>query len=456
MNCLDFSSLTTSSTTKSKQLSSSSFVVSSKNLSNWEKFQLSIRQTELYRETSSYIEDLLKDMEKLAIIKVAQKDGGTQLKLVIDYENGGQALFKPMRFPRDRESDPNHFYFVDFERHNAEIAAFHLDRVLGFRRTPPVVGRILNITSEIYSLADDELLKTFFISPANNLCFHGKCGYYCDTAHAICGHPDSLEGSFAAFLPSKNLAPRKVWRHPYRRSYHKRKKAVWETDPAYCENVVKKSPPYDSGRRMLDLMDMAILDFLIGNMDRHHYETFKVFGNNTFPLHLDHGRGFGLPRHDELSILAPLQQCCLLRKVTLKKLLQFNSGTMKSMVSSITLGYHQDDHPFVSLSEAMRRSLSTDPVSPVLSEANLLALDRRVFLILSTLRECLSVKSPSQVFMSTDSDYNANRFSKSSHVHPHQAKPSSTSVKTNRNSNNNDDARDDVIVPGENDNDDNE
>ncbi|CAG2105918.1 unnamed protein product [Medioppia subpectinata] len=25
-----------------------------------------------------------------------QKDGGTQLKLVIDYENGGQALFKPM------------------------------------------------------------------------------------------------------------------------------------------------------------------------------------------------------------------------------------------------------------------------------------------------------------------------------------------------------------------------
>jgi hypothetical protein len=27
-----------------------------------------------------------------------QKDGGTQIKLVIDYKNGGQALFKPMRY----------------------------------------------------------------------------------------------------------------------------------------------------------------------------------------------------------------------------------------------------------------------------------------------------------------------------------------------------------------------
>lgn len=96
-----------------------------------------------------------------------------------------------------------------------------------------------------------------------------------------------------------------IWRHPYRRSYHKRKKATWETDPEYCEAIVKKTPPYGGDQfnipgsevngggseRLLYLMDMAILDFLIGNMDRHHYETFKVFGNDTFPLHLDHGRG---------------------------------------------------------------------------------------------------------------------------------------------------------------------
>lgn len=74
----------------------------------------------------------------------------------------------------------------------------------------PVTGRKLNITKEIYQVTDDNLLKTFFVSPSNNLCFHGKCSYYCDTSHAICGNPDTLEGSFAAFLPSFEQSQRKV------------------------------------------------------------------------------------------------------------------------------------------------------------------------------------------------------------------------------------------------------
>ena len=73
----------------------------------------------------------------------------------------------------------------------------------------------------------------------------------------------------------QNIAPRKTWRHPWRRSYHKRRKANWESDPEYCE-IVKETKPYEKGRRLLDLMDMAVFDFLMGNMDRHHYETLKV------------------------------------------------------------------------------------------------------------------------------------------------------------------------------------
>ena len=89
----------------------------------------------------------------------------------------------------------------------------------------------------------------------------------------------------------------------------------------------------------------------------------QIFGNNSYPLHLDHGRGFGRPNHDEVSILAPLYQCCMIRSSTLATLLRFHNGP-------------------VSLSEALRQSLNADQVRPVLAEAHYPAVDRRVGIIL--------------------------------------------------------------------------
>ena len=45
------------------------------------------------------------------------------------FESGKQALAKPMRKPREHQVHPDIYYFSEFERHNAEIAAFHLDKV---------------------------------------------------------------------------------------------------------------------------------------------------------------------------------------------------------------------------------------------------------------------------------------------------------------------------------------
>ncbi|XP_050548825.1 extracellular serine/threonine protein CG31145 [Daktulosphaira vitifoliae] len=332
-------------------------------------FHLRISTRYMYSENDSYVPMILKGMHKFPIQKVEQKEGGTQLKLIIEFSNGDKALMKPMRFPREQQTLPNHFYFTDYERHNAEIAAFHLDKVLGYRRAMPVSGRYMNITTDIMDkVIDDDLLKTFFISPAKNLCFHGHCSYYCDTSHAICGNPDMLEGSLAAYMPSQNLLERKTWRHPWRRSYHKRKKAKWETNANYCD-LIRQVEPYKKGSRLLDLMDMAVYDFLMGNMDRHHYETFTVFGNDSFPIHLDHGRAFGKPFYDEVSILAPVIQCCLIRKTTLETLLKF--------------------HNKKKLSKHMKESMKDDPLVPILWEPHFNAMDRRVGIILSVIRDCL-------------------------------------------------------------------
>ncbi|XP_036257024.1 extracellular serine/threonine protein kinase FAM20C-like [Molothrus ater] len=337
----------------------------------WLKFHIGINRYELYPRRDPLLPTLLRDLATQRIVSSVQKSGGTQLKLIMTFPNYGQALFKPMKQTRDQETPIDFFYFSDFERHNAEIAAFHLDRILDFRRIPPVSGRLVNITKEIRDITTDKkLAKTFFISPAGNICFYGECSYYCSTEHALCGKPDQLEGSMAALLPDKTLAKRRSWRSPWRRSYHKSKKAEWELNPNYCAQV-RETPPYDRGHRLLDLIDMAILDFLMGNMDRHHYETFEKFGNDTFLLHLDNGRGFGTHSRDEPSILAPLQQCCSIKKSTYLRLQLLATQPYR-------------------LSDVLREALAADPLAPVLAEPHLQALDRRLGKVLLAVGHCLA------------------------------------------------------------------
>lgn len=38
---------------------------------------------------------------------------------------------------------------------------------------------------------------------------------------------------------------------------------------------VKSQAPFSDGRLLLDLIDMAIMDFLMGNMDRRNYSLFE-------------------------------------------------------------------------------------------------------------------------------------------------------------------------------------
>ncbi|XP_039216523.1 extracellular serine/threonine protein kinase FAM20C [Crotalus tigris] len=350
---------------------------------NWLKFHIGINRYELYSRHNPAIGILLHDLAAQKITSVAMKSGGTQLKLIMTFQNYGQALFKPMKQTREQETPPDFFYFSDYERHNAEIAAFHLDRILDFRRVPPVAGRLVNMTREIRDVTrDKKLWRTFFISPANNICFYGECSYYCSTEHALCGKPDQIEGSMAAFLPDLSLAKRKTWRNPWRRSYHKRKKAEWEVDPDYCEEV-KQTPPYDRGTRILDIMDMTIFDFLMGNMDRHHYETFEKFGNNTFIIHLDNGRGFGKYSHDELSILVPLNQCCRIRKSTYLRLQLLAKEEYK-------------------LSQLMEESLLEDKIAPILYKLHLEAMDRRLRIVLQAVRDCIEKEGYNKV---VDNDF---------------------------------------------------
>uniref|UniRef100_T1IAW7 Uncharacterized protein n=1 Tax=Rhodnius prolixus TaxID=13249 RepID=T1IAW7_RHOPR len=67
-----------------------------KNLTLLERFHLGISKHELYKENDPLVPAILQEMATAKIVHVCQKEGGTQIKLVIDYANKDQALFKPM------------------------------------------------------------------------------------------------------------------------------------------------------------------------------------------------------------------------------------------------------------------------------------------------------------------------------------------------------------------------
>lgn len=354
---------------------------------SWVKFHLGINRYALYSRDDPSVQQLLTDMKSMKVINAdytqdekalkgacdctqVVKPSGHHLKLALKMSNFAKVMFKPMRQQRHEETPEDFFYFVDFQRHNAEIAAFHLDRILDFRRVPPVVGRLVNVTGEILQVTqNDDLRAVFFTSPANNTCFFAKCLYVCKTEYAVCGGPDLLEGSLSAYLPGLSIAPRLSVPNPWIRSYTFTGRQEWEENPFYCDSV-KQTYPYNTGNRLLNIVDMAIFDFLIGNMDRHHYEIFTKFGDEGFLLHLDNARGFGKPSHDEMSILAPLTQCCLIKRSTLVRL---------QLLS----------RPSFRLSDVMRESLDWDALPPVLTEPHLLALDRRLQKVLRAVQRCV-------------------------------------------------------------------
>lgn len=61
------------------------------------------------------------------------------------------------------------------------------------------------------------------------------------------------------------------------------------------------------------------------------------------------------------------------------------------------LNFHNRRYENRRLSDLMRSSLNRDPLAPILTEKHLLALDRRISIVLDTIRECAQERNPNKV-----------------------------------------------------------
>lgn len=329
-----------------------------------------VSDREVHPENTPEMGCVLHSLKTSKILSADVGYKGTQLKISLELEGGQKVAFKPKMFERDYIQNSIQ---SGWDRHNGEIAAFHLGRVLEFRRTPLAVGRRINLQLEIIPVASEKLLKTFYTKDGSQ-CFYGEC-YYCkDKTSGVCADGDILEGAVILWLPDKYPLVQHV--NPWIRSYKPGKRKRWEYDRNYCRDVLQIQQ-YKEGPRLMDLIDSTVLDYLIGNGDRHHYETLGNTDTSMILL-LDNGKSFGNPDEDELTILAPLYQCCKIRESTWQTLLILQNGL---------------------LSKIMWTLLSQDSISPVLYDKYYPALDRRLQNILNEVKKCIATKSLQNVIV---------------------------------------------------------
>lgn len=103
----------------------------------------------------------------------------------------------------------------------------------------------------------------------------------------------------------------------------------------------------------------------------YRFLTHIRYGNNAHITWIFIHFRFGRSTHDEMSILTPVIQCCLIRLSTILKLISYYNGP-------------------VHLSDLMRTSLKKDSLPMLLNDAHLTALDRRVAIILREISHCLN------------------------------------------------------------------
>ncbi|KOX79951.1 Glycosaminoglycan xylosylkinase [Melipona quadrifasciata] len=313
---------------------------------------------------------ILDILRKSKVMRADNAPLGTQLKLMLTLEHGTKAMFKPQWYSRDAIIRGPVYHGKD--RHNAEVVAFHLSSLLALRRVPLTVIRKLDLRNEIRPRATPELYATMY-QDGNDTCLYGAC-HYCSPADPVCGVGDILEGALISWLPRYLRLVKH--RHPWQRTYKKNKLAMWETDDNYCEKV-KDTKAYSpqSSSRLLDLVDTAIFDFLMDNGDRHHYELAQNNFHNPAVLLIDNGKSLGNPDVDHFDILAPLYQCCMIHKTTWDRLKLFSGGSLS-----------------IALARLVAHESLMAGVQPLVTEAHLSAMDRRLLTIYAVVEYCLKNK----------------------------------------------------------------
>ncbi len=240
--------------------------------------------------------------------------GGVSVTIVLRFADGSKAMVKPAQK-------------LVGSNHRAEIAAYHLDRLLGLGRVAPVVGRTLSLAWLREQLAGDE--------------------------RAL--------GRLAEVTADGDRVPSALI------AWHDRAPVVASPPAAWLDGMTAaNTTPTES---QLAWSDMVLFDTLLDNTDRWSGGNVMTLGPGGPLIFLDNASALLTYRARQQAFLAqPLERLCVVRPSTLAALRAAASPP--------------------GLAARLSASLAHDLLAPVLSPPVLAALDERLARVLGHLDAC--------------------------------------------------------------------
>jgi hypothetical protein len=267
-----------------------------------------------------------------SIVEITPNRGGATVTLRIRFADGARAVFKP-----EQTHSASNFA--------AEIAAYHVDRLLGLGRTAAVAGRAIGENHLRQHLEHADSTPEFLER----------------VAREVVARDGRVRGAMIGWHTGR----------------------LTSAEPPHGWSDALKSrapPPSELSRRLGEWTDMIAFDYLIDNGDRWTGGNILALGNDGPLIFLDNAAGFRSPGPAP-PIPDRLLAICRFRKDTVAALRAVGP----------------DAAPAARLGTRLERSLGRDPLAPVLSKGHHAALDARVAALLEHVERCANELGASSV-----------------------------------------------------------
>ena len=258
------------------------------------------------------------------ISEVTRNPGGATITLRVRFSDGSRAVFKP-----EQKHSASNF--------RGEIAAYHLDRIVGFARTAAVVGRTIGYPHLLEHLEASEADPKFI--------------------ERVREEVPARDGRVAGAMIA----------------WHAGRLVSAEPPKGWTDGLRSKEPPSETlVKRLPEWSDLVVFDFLIDNTDRWSGGNVLSLGGGAL-IFLDNASSCA-PRRASRgeTTIARLSPICRFRRATVTAL--------RALGPEAAAGAR--------LGARLASTLAADPLAPVLSPGQVAAVDVRVERLLEHVKRC--------------------------------------------------------------------